>query len=188
MTPMRLFFAVNFVPEVREELAMMATTLRAAAPSVSWVPEPRLHLTVRFLGETAESLVPALAAGAEQVAGRFAPFSMAVGGAGAFPNLRAPRVVWFGVEPHPKLELMHHELELQLGGVGLEPDGRPFRPHVTIGRCRGKEGRDELAALRKLAAGLDFTLETEVRSLDLMQSTGGAHAAPYRCLASAHLG
>jgi RNA 2',3'-cyclic 3'-phosphodiesterase len=184
---MRLFFAINFPPLLRQELHDLSTDLRRAAPSISWVPQERLHLTVRFLGATGEESVDALRTAADEVAGRFAAFPISLGSAGAFPNLRRPRVVWIGVAPDPKLELLHHELELGLQALGYETEGRPFRPHVTVGRSRGRETEVELARLRAAAGTTNLTLESAVNALDLMQSTPSSPEIGYRCLHSAEL-
>ena len=61
---------------------------------------------------------------------------MVLQGIGAFPNFRRARVVWIGVEQEPRLELLHHDLELACEQEGFEVEGRPFRPHITLARVR----------------------------------------------------
>ena len=53
---MRLFLAINFAPEVRRAVADAAAPLRAMAPELSWIREPQLHLTVKFLGEQPDDM------------------------------------------------------------------------------------------------------------------------------------
>src|SRR5688500_8120121 len=85
--------------------------LRLAAPEIRWVDAPRIHLTVKFLGEHPESAVPPLLEALSRTAAMYDPIPMELGGLNAFPNLRQPRVVWLGVKADPKLELLHHDLE-----------------------------------------------------------------------------
>jgi 2'-5' RNA ligase len=111
-----------------------------------------------------------------------------IGGVGAFPNFRRPRVVWIGVTPDPKLELLHHDVEAACEAVGLPLDGRPFRPHLTLARVKPRAA--DAITLRKLArASEDITHVEEVliTSVDLMQSELGPRGSRYRLLASTQL-
>jgi RNA 2',3'-cyclic 3'-phosphodiesterase len=184
--PMRLFFAINFTPEFREALSVSMAPLRDAAPSMTWVATSRLHLTVRFLGATDAGLVDSLSDAADRVARGFDSFALRLAEVDAFPNLREPRVVWVGVDPAPRLELMQHDLELSLAALGYEPEGRPFRPHVTVARSRRPAPAAELQALRSAALQLEIDMQTDVESLDLMHSEGGG--AVYRRLHRAPVG
>jgi 2'-5' RNA ligase len=95
----RLFLAVNLTPEVRREVTAATALLRecAPAPEVAWVDEPRLHLTLKFLGEQPSERLDEIQAAAAAVAGRHRELLMTLGGVGAFPNFRRARIVWLGV-------------------------------------------------------------------------------------------
>jgi 2'-5' RNA ligase len=153
------------------------------------VDEARLHLTLKFLGDQAESVAGAVSGAMDDIARRHRPFSVSVGGAiGAFPNFRRARVVWMGIEREPRLELLHHDVELACESLGFELEGRAFRPHLTLARVKE---RTEEGALRKLARaskGVTFEEEVSIASVDLMQSTLNPKAARYERLHSAALG
>lgn len=176
---MRLFLALNLDPEVRHRVHAATHALRIAAPLVRWIDESKLHLTLKFLGEQPESLVAPLAAALDKAAGQSRELDLQFGVIGAFPNFRRARVVWLGVAPDPKLELLHHDIEVACDGLGLGVDGRPFRPHVTLGRVEQVDG-----ALRQAARGLRVRDVSAVSSVDLMLSSGGQyrvlHAAALR--------
>ncbi len=185
---MRLFVAINLPDALRRAAFDAAAPLRELAPRASWVPEARLHLTVKFLGERADADVARLADALMAVAAGHRAMPLRVAGAGAFPNLRRPRVVWIGVESDPRLELLHHDVEEVLGTLGVELEGKPFRPHLTLGRLREAPGPDRLRAFARAARGLRFEGESLVESLDLMQSVlGGAGGPRYELLAAAPL-
>src|SRR5262249_51406134 len=136
----RLFLALNIEPEVRHRVHAATQALRAADSDVRWVDESKLHLTLKFLGEQPETLVTPLSAALDQAAGKSRELDLQFGSIGAFPNFRRPRVVWLGVAPDPKLELLHHDIEVACETLGLGIDGRPFRPHVTLGRVNKDDG------------------------------------------------
>ena len=188
---MRLFVAINLPAEQRESIHRAAAPLRDGAPWVSWTPAERLHLTVKFIGERTESDVEAIGEALASATASHGPIDLAMRGVGAFPNFRRPHVVWLGVEPHPRLELLHHDIELACERLGIEVEGRPFRPHLTLGRiARGAQAADR-EALRSLAASRRLvTLRTEIRvdSVDLMRSELRSGGALHSLVAAAPLG
>jgi len=184
----RLFVAVNLPPEERRRAWEASRALRTAHLPVRWTAEASLHLTLRFLGEVdAERAGPIgeALAGAVRAA---RPFTLSLGGVGAFPSLTRPRVVWVGVERHPALELLANDVELALMRLEFEPELRPFSPHLTLGRVQHGARPAAFKALPALAAGVAYEGTTVVESVDLMQSTLGAEGATYTVLRRAPLG
>jgi 2'-5' RNA ligase len=162
--------------------------MREAASDISWVAEDRLHLTMEFLGEQPESAVPPLRAALSAAATGHAPLMLALRGLGAFPNLRAPRIVWLGVEPDPKLELLQHDLARVCGELGYERDARAFRPHITLGRARTRLGAGAARALAKAARAVDYFGVVEARTVDLMESRLLPSGARYSVVAAMPIG
>ena len=184
----RLFLAINIAPSVRQAIVDATSSLRAAAPSLGWVDEGRVHLTLKFLGEQGESVVAAMAGALNDVTRQHRPFSVQLGGIGAFPNFRRARVVWMGIERDPRLELLHHDVELACEALGFEVEGRAFRPHLTLARVKDRTGDDELRRLARASKHITYEDEVSVASVDLMQSMLNARAARYQRLHSAPLG
>jgi 2'-5' RNA ligase len=151
------------------------------------VREAKLHLTLKFLGEQPETKVKDIVAAISAVAAGHRELAMTLGGVGAFPNFRRARVVWMGVEQDPRLELLHHDVEIACEGLGFEVEGRPFRPHLTLARVRHRLPTERLRPLVRHARRTDFTTDVLVRSIDLMQSELSAAGSAYTTLASAAL-
>ena len=186
---MRLFLAINLPPEVQRAIATeVAAPLQAIAPGLTWVRDAGLHLTVKFLGEQPPEMVPRLSAALRTVGERNKAIEVEVGGVGAFPNFRRPRVVWIGVSPDPKLELLHHDVESVCEELGLPLDGKPFRPHLTLARVKPRAA--DAITLRKLARAAEELTHVEevlITSVDLMQSELSSAGARHRLLASTAL-
>src|SRR5918999_5504467 len=137
MTPaVRLFIAINLPESERNAIHESTAPLRAAARSVTWVAPDCIHLTMKFLGEQSAEDVLRVRDAIAAVARRFQPLRLDVSGVGAFPHLRSPRIFWMGVAADPKLELLHHDLEVACEALGHEVEARAFRPHVTLGRVK----------------------------------------------------
>ena len=187
----RLFVAINLPAALRAELhtavAQAVAPLSTAAPrAVSWVPEANLHVTVRFLGEQPAALVAPLAEALRSAASAVHVPDLAVGGLGAFPSLRRPRVLWIGVAMNVALAVLYQKVDEVCARLGLGREPRAFHPHVTVGRVRvGATAPAE--ALVAAVQALNTTQWTmPVETVDLMSSelAGGAR---YRRLAAAPL-
>ena len=57
-------------------------------------------------------------------------------------------------------------------------EGRPFQPHLTLGRAR-PEAKGGVRGLEAALAPLEFAAEIAVRSVEVMESTLGPQGARY---------
>jgi 2'-5' RNA ligase len=134
-----------------------------------------LHLTLRFLGPTA----PERLAGVEDVVRRTAetgrPFRVALGGAGAFPTGRRPRVLWLDVvDGVDALASLTVDLDRGFHAAGWPLETRPFRPHLTLARTDGaRDAASTAAALIDLGAGLEVRWKAETITLFESRTGGG---------------
>ncbi len=92
-----------------------------------------------------------------------------------------------GVANDPRLELLHHDIELACEQLGFELEGRPFRPHLTLARVKHGLPEHRLRELSRAAKRIDFRSEFIVRSLDLMRSEPSQAGPTYSTLVSAAL-
>jgi 2'-5' RNA ligase len=183
-----LFLALDLDASAKAAIAASTAGLRALAPDFGWTAEPKLHLTLRFLGEQPEDVPGTIAPAMNVVAAMHRPFAMRLRGVGAFPNFRRARVVWMGVETEPRLELLHHDVELACDRLGFGLEGRPFRPHVTLARLREAAGEDVMRPFARAARRLDFDAEVMVEQIDLMHSKPTSAGIVYESLHAAPLG
>jgi 2'-5' RNA ligase len=167
---MRIFLAINPPAETRRAAWEATAPIRDAASDVAWVDEPKIHLTLKFIGEMPDERLETLVTAMKEVARTHAAPAVHLATAGAFPNFRRPRVIWMGVDPEPRLELLHHDVELACDRLGYELEGRPYRPHLTLGRVRRPLNTESLKALRMAAKRITFTDHFHARTIDVMQS------------------
>ena len=184
---MRLFLAINLEPDLRRVIHDATSPLRDAAPSMTWVREPQLHLTLKFFGEQPPEVADRVTEAMTGVASRHKHVPITIGGVGAFPNLRRPRIVWMGIEQSPRLELLHHDVELACEAAGFDVDARPFRPHLTLARSKGRSNTDELRALSRAARRTTAEVESVVESIDLMASELSSNGSTYRMVSASRL-
>ena len=132
---MRLFTALEFPPDVHDEIKRVQGELKRLIRSRRWQSMRQAHLTVDFLGETPEPMLEPLQAMLAETCAQASPFELALGAFGGFPNLARARVLWLGVEGERDrlVELEGHTRE-GLASIGLAVEERPYAPHITLAR------------------------------------------------------
>lgn len=183
---MRLFVALDLPADLRRRLAALVGSLRAGLPDANWVRPEAVHLTLAFLGERPEDEAPLLRAALVPVFARHAPFVVQVGGAGVFPRRREARVLWLGLDGGSALEELQREVAERVHEVlSLEPEGRPFRPHLTLGRCRRPW---PARAVRRFEESAQLEAELLVDHGSLIESTLSPDGSVYEEVARFPLG
>jgi 2'-5' RNA ligase len=139
----RLFIAVPIEERVKAAVAEILAGLEAAGADCKWAKPGNLHLTLAFLGETPESLLPAVERVLARAAAGRAAFDLELKGLGFFGPADFPRVVWLGVaEGQAALSDAARALREALAAEGLPAgdEGRGFHAHLTLGRVRSRRG------------------------------------------------
>ena len=141
---MRSFIALPLPPEITSLLANIERDLQRFGADVRWCGVGSIHLTLKFLGEIDPAVLPGLARALEERVAPRAPFPVDLGGLGGFPNLRSPKVLWCGLGETEALTRLQADVEEVCRRHGFEPDARPFRPHLTLGRVQGRRNLQPL--------------------------------------------
>lgn len=166
------------VAELIDDLKSFGRTFRT-------VPAENLHLTLKFLAEVDPALVPDLTRILGSVASRHKPFRADLRGVGVFPDRRHPAVVWIGVEPPEPLQMLALDLDEELRSLGFWPENRPFVPHLTLARIRG---RPPAAFSAWLNRNLDADAgPRDFDQIELMSSERLPQGSRYSVLAAAEL-
>ena len=185
----RTFIAIEMPVRVKGLIASHIERLKGLVPrGVKWVDPQTCHLTLAFLGNVPNDRLPTLFRIMDTVATDSSPLHLKTGLLGAFPNPRRPRVLWLGLEGDTQLlTITQRRLQDALETDGFPREQRVFKPHITLGRARGK-GFIPLpeAALNGLA---EDTPPFEVRDIVLMFSiltpSGPIHTPLHSALLSA---
>ena len=178
----RLFIALSLPENVKALLQQYQDDLKKQLPDVkvTWVKPATMHLTLIFLGQTStkqEELERAV----QFAVRRIKPFSLTTGTIGAFPSFSRPSVLWLGVDGDLQiLSALHKKLEQSLEGF-YKPDGRAYKPHLTLGRIK-TFGQGEIIGDALMNFELQEKLSWQVKSVELYSSELTAAGAQYTLL------
>ena|SRR5215471_20429265 len=136
----RLFVAIDLPDSTRQLLADLDPQMRG----VHWTERDQMHLTLGFFGGVRDDVELKLREKLGAI--EFGAFFVPVSGVGSFSSRGTPKIVWIGVgKAHPHLFQIHKRVQEAALAVGIEPELRPWHPHITIARCRDVSAQ----ALRK---------------------------------------
>ncbi len=127
----RLFVAIDPPESTRKFLADLDPHIRG----VRWTDVEQMHLTLAFFGEVPDGVDLAMREKLSAI--QFGAFFLPITAVGTFPPKGPPKIIWIGVgRGHPHLFQVHKRVQEAALAAGIEPELRPWHPHITIARCR----------------------------------------------------
>jgi len=148
---MRLFTGLDLPRDVVANLDELLRRLKPAA-KINWSPPANLHVTTKFIGEWPEERLGELKS-ALAAAPTGGPIQVRVRQLGFFPNTRAPRNFWAGIEA-PGLRELAAATDKATASLGAAREKRPFSPHLTLARIKPPA---ELGGLHQAISSLTST-------------------------------
>jgi 2'-5' RNA ligase len=162
----RAFLAVVPPPAARAWAAAARDSAAAVVPDLRWSRPEQWHLTVKFFGAAPDA--DALAASVADAVHAREPFTLSLGGGGAFPNQRRASVLWLGVQRGSDA--------LAIVAAPFSDDDRPFRAHVTLARTsRSRDVRAAVAALDACGESEPWTVAEVVLYESDTRAEGAVH-------------
>lgn len=130
----RTFIALTLSDDVKQFLDSIVADFKKLDIHASWTKPGNFHLTLKFLGDVEESIIPGIVDGLEHVSAKL-PHDFKLTSISAFPNLSNPRVLWYGIRDKLSKNL-YQQIQNICGELGFDRDRKPFRSHLTIGRIK----------------------------------------------------
>jgi 2'-5' RNA ligase len=147
---------------------------------LSWTRPGNWHVTLKFLGDIGDDRVEPISRALAGVA--WDGFAVRGGGGGFFPGPDRPKVVWVGLAlGADQCRDLAGRIERALEPLGLEPERRPFSPHLTVARVKRGERDPWPEALSALAA-MDWP-EFRAERFTLWKSELSSQGPTYTALA-----
>lgn len=173
---LRCFISLELPEELKKNIYGYIEKLKSAGADVKWIPPENLHLTLKFLGDTTEERLKSINERLISIAKAHDRFYLQISGAGVFPNIKYPRVVWLGVHDSNEIAKLRRDIEESMAGLGFKRDDKQFTPHLTIGRVRSLRNKDALIKGLATLKEVDFG-KIKVNNITMMKSElkpGGA--------------
>ena len=178
---LRCFVAIEIPEPIKRDIGELLEILKKYNVDVKWIRHENLHLTLKFLGNTPEDLLPKIKESLLNIVLSYEPFNIKIYTIGVFPNKKYPRVIWVGVEDSGILTKLKKDIENSMVLLGYQKEDREFNPHLTLGRVRSQKGIVNLINELDNFKDRDFG-GINVESIKLMKSELKPKGAEYSCL------
>lgn len=132
---MRLFIALDLDDAIRERITRFVEGVRNFAPDARWVKPESLHITLKFIGEQAETALDGIRRAMAEVPVPSPEIQFR--SYGFFPTVNAARVFWIGMESGPQLQALAAAIDDRMPALGISKEERAFSPHLTLARGPG---------------------------------------------------
>ena len=143
----RCFVAIEIPEKIQALLAEIQDTFRPKIEKASWTKQGNFHLTLKFLRDVESRTINEINAALQKIAENQTPFSIQIGGIGAFPNLARPRVLWAGLKQGTPLTVkLARAINHEFVKFGFEKDTR-FHPHFTLARLKDQVNLNTFTSL-----------------------------------------
>ena len=182
---MRCFISITLPEEIKRGMTAIQGRLRASGADVSWTRPEGMHLTLKFLGEVEEKILPEMEAALNAAVRGRSSFFLKVSGIGTFPDIRRPRVIWIALKEHGNnLIRLQRGVEEKFNEIGFPQEDRDFTPHITLGRIRSQKNVEKLLSLIEKEKDVELN-GFDASCVHLMQSQLKPTGAVYTELYSA---
>lgn len=185
MNVFRGFIAVEV--DCSSTLLNFMDALKNIPAQLKMVKPQNVHLTLKFLGDTKENLIPDLEQAMRHSIEGIPPFEVNLQGVGVFPNENYITVIWVSMEKKGELTSIAEKLDELLQPLGYKKERRPFSPHITVARVKRIKDKDALIATLKRYKETDFGM-MKVDSLKLKKSVLTPKGPIYTTLKKVELG
>jgi RNA 2',3'-cyclic 3'-phosphodiesterase len=176
----RIFVAVDISDDVRRKVSTYIQELREEFSNlrVGWEKTEKLHLTLKFLGDSDENQIEKLREIVRNIAGQVSKFSLKIAETGVFPSPRNARILWIDVKDEKgSLAKINRLLETECEKIGFSKERKNYKPHLTIARLRDVGKSKELAEkhLRKEFKPAEFEVAEIVIYESRLQPAGSIY-------------
>lgn len=150
----RAFISADIEPS--ESLVGLLRGLADSRADLKIVKADLLHVTLKFLGDTEESMIDQIISCITDASRGVAPFDMRLAGMGAFPSMSNIRVVWVGIKDGAQLGEIAKKLDASTAPLGFDPEKRGFVPHLTLARARSGRNMANIQEILRSNAATDY--------------------------------
>lgn len=162
MEKFRCFIAIDFYQDTLQQIIQIQNQLsKEGLQEIRWIKAENLHITLKFLRDTAVEKIKNLKEKMSMVCATMRPFELSFEKLGVFPGWTNPRILWLGFERSSSLQNLAEKIETACNELGFEAEKRLFSPHLTIGRFNQNFPYKNSGLLREKCSQLQMHIQKE---------------------------
>jgi 2'-5' RNA ligase len=131
----RLFVALKIPDVVKSEIFKHCYAAAESPSDYRWEDKDKVHLTLKFIGEVKEELLPQITDELEFVK-NYSSFDCKISRFGFFFRDNQAKILWCNVETDDSIVLLVDQLNIRLQKYDIEIEKRKFKGHLTLMRIK----------------------------------------------------
>ena len=174
----RLFVALIIPDGVKAELFKDCFSIVDKPSDYRWEAKEKIHLTLKFIGEIKEDLVPEITSELEFIK-NYSTFSCTISKFGFFFRGNQANILWCNLEADDSILSLVDEINIKLQKFDIEKEKRKFTGHLTLLRIKNKVSEDFIRSFK------DYELKPinfSTRNVALIQSMLKPSGSEYKVL------
>lgn len=140
---MRLFVGIPLAASVIEQLEKISMRHRVEGDGLRWSTPESWHITLQFLGNSSETQYECVVARLREL--HAAPIPIELDEVGFFDRAG---IFFVGVALTPELLALQQRVTKTIIPCGFIQEDRPYRPHITLARSKGRRNATGLETLK----------------------------------------
>ena len=146
----RTFIALEIPDDALTQLLNFIRDKIGELPNAKWETREKLHLTLKFLGDTNKEFIDTYVSAVEKISDRYKRPELSFNRFGFFRKGNDPKIFWVGMNENRILSEMVSEIETTFSEFGFEKEIRKYKPHLTLLRFRGYEDSEKILSLTEV--------------------------------------
>ncbi len=146
----RTFIALEIPDDALTQLLNIIKNKIGELQNVKWESREKLHLTLKFLGDTKKEFIDTYISAIERISKKYNSLDLSFNRFGVFRKGNEPKIFWIGMNENRKLNEMVSEIETTFSEFGINKENRKFQPHLTLLRFRGYEDSEKILSLTEV--------------------------------------
>ena len=145
----RLFIALLIPEDIKKIIFELRNKAFPPADNFKWEAPDKIHITLKFLGDTSEELIGPILRELEKLLDGYEAMNCSLSGFGFFYNRQEARILWMGINIDNKIFDLVEKINILMKEFSFPEDKRKFKPHLTLKRLKGNEGADFIRSFEK---------------------------------------
>jgi len=123
-----------------------------------WLPIGNIHLTLKFLGDIEEGIVPEINQSSSNICADADRVLVNLAAIQLFPTSNRARGIWIKFDRSAQLLSLQKKIDNRLAKVGIAKSKRAYAPHLTIARFRRGITKLEIHHINQVISSYDANL------------------------------
>ncbi|MGK9368947.1 RNA 2',3'-cyclic phosphodiesterase [Melioribacter sp. Ez-97] len=172
----RTFIALDLPESILDSIIELRDSFFENESDLKWEAKNKLHITLKFLGDTDENLIPDVSRSIAELVERYSPFSLKISKAGLFYRNGKPAILYLDFLENEDLLRFQEEIENSMESFGYKKENRKFKTHLTLLRIKNDRHLNRIKNFTKLDINLpEFISDKVTLYKSILKPTGSVY-------------